>query len=134
MYDKNLSLWRKKAIESLPSLRKEISQAEDAFSIAFALRLALESAYERLPLDEAFVKSIYEYAWWTFNHAPAIQEAFLVSFYGNIVRKDTIRQDMHRWLTPEQFSAVSGEFMYRMDEEDFAAFERDFMAASRKSH
>src|SRR5262249_32454980 len=126
---KRMSLWRRRALEQFPLLHIQISEAKNAYEVAFALRLALESAYEREPWDEAAIRSLYEYAWWCLDHAPVTEDAVLVSFYGNIVRNETVRRDMHRWLPPDQFHVVSGEFQYRLGKEAFAAFEREYKAA-----
>ena len=125
-----MSLWRRKALALFPQLRAEIASADGAAGVAFQLRVAVMEAYHREPLDEEFLASAYDYAWWFLSLSPATEDAALCSFYGGIVRNEATRRDLNRWLTPEQFYVLSGEFEYHLGSQ-FGVFEREFLSGSR---
>lgn len=125
-----MSLWRRMAIQELPELQKQIAGAENAYGAWIELRLQLNSIYEREPLDDSLISRIYGYAAWCLRQPrnDDLRTAVVVCFYEHLPTDRSIRGDVARWLSVEEFMAVRPAFTYHLNEAEVAAFQQEFIA------
>jgi hypothetical protein len=103
-----MSVWRKKAIECLPELRKDFEDPSASIYLVFSeLRSAginfhKENNNERL-------QNIYDFAEWCFRQKDKdLWNAAGVSFYEHLGDYSETRQEMRRWVKPGIYSQIRG--------------------------
>jgi hypothetical protein len=127
-----MSTWKRKAIEFLPELKNVIETHPNPMSLWIELHQQLISHYLLEPRDD-FISRFYQYARWCFFEAknPDLANAVACAFYEHISTDKNLRDDLHRWLSRPDFSALSEAFRHLLQPDEFAEFEKNFLA--RKS-
>ena len=123
-----MSLWRREAIERFPEMRREIARAEGAYFVWLALWQAVFlPAYEQEPPDCETTMRLYEYAAWSLKQPDAsVRMAAEDGFYQRLADDPRTRQDMPRWISPEEFDSLRYAWDY-MTPQNYAALRREFM-------
>jgi hypothetical protein len=129
-----MSAWRRRAIELLPSKKAVVEQAESPMALWIALDLAAERAFAARPVDDQALRPIFAYArhCWA-SPDPDVMTAVVVAFFENIVTKEAVRADLHRWISQAEFDGLRSPFQYHLTPEAFSAFADDFKKRTAKA-
>lgn len=95
-----MSLWRRKAVEMFPELKKDFQVGEkSSYSVFLTLRGLLWDALETN--DEDTITKIFQFAeWCSRQKAENLWNAAGVSFYEHIFDEWKYRQKVIAWLSP----------------------------------
>lgn len=112
----NMSVWKRKAIECLPELRKEFEKPEISIYDVFSeMLVAVIVAHKEK--DDDKLKRIYDFAEWCLNHrGKDIWNAAGVSFYEHLGDNETTLRDFAKWVKPEIYSQIRGLLELRVSE------------------
>jgi hypothetical protein len=116
--------WKTAALAIVPDLAGEIEKAETPYLLWIDLHQAFRGAYNP-PRNDALIGQIYQYAKWCFDQPQGdryqddIKTCVCLCFYQNIPLLPPARDELGKWLAPEDFSAL--EFVLRFHGDD--AFE-----------
>ena len=126
-----LSLWRKKALELLPVLRKTITASPNVMRLWIELQFELDQAYSKGVLDGELVTNIYRYAHWSVYEAGNIDAvtAVCVAFFEHLPRNSKVWKDLPNRLSTDDFMDLKELFRGSVRPEECETFERDFFAA-----
>jgi hypothetical protein len=120
-----MSVWRRRAIESFPELRRELSNRQEItnpYSLWFEL-LALWSDAHRSN-DEEMLKRIYGYAeWCSRQRAEDLWNSVGVCFYERVLDEGRWETVLPR-LSDETIWDVWGLWEYRLSETDMASLRK----------
>jgi hypothetical protein len=117
--------WRQEALRLLPELAEVIREAENPYLLWIALRLVFEDAYSSLPQNYSIIGRIYEFARWCYSQPRGetaeddLLTCVFVCFFEHIADSKEAREDLARWLSPEDFDVLSGVLEATMTECDF---------------
>jgi 16S rRNA A1518/A1519 N6-dimethyltransferase RsmA/KsgA/DIM1 with predicted DNA glycosylase/AP lyase activity len=114
-----MSTWRRKAIELFPDLQKEFEQPRATiYSVFFELLPRVHLAHELG--DEEELRRIYGFAAWCFQQkSKDLWNSAGVVFYEHLVDRRTTRDEIPRWLAPDQFADLKELFAARMEPEKY---------------
>ncbi len=128
-----MSAWRRIAIEMMPALQKTIAAVDNPYGLWIELRFEMNRVYEREPVDDALLASIYGYGSWCLAeaHNAALATAALVCFYEHLPTDPPIRADVGRWLSAEDFNGLRNIFGYHLNEKDVDDFFQEFLAQKK---
>ncbi len=129
-----MSLWRRTAIERLPSLQKEIAAADNPYGVWIELRDEMNRAYGREPVDDDLIAAIYGYGSWCLTGArnADLATAAIVCFYEHLPTDTPIRADVGRWLSVDDFSGMKNVFGYHLNEREVDDFAQEFLAQKKR--
>ncbi len=120
-----METWRSKALELIPELSEEISEAETPMRLWSEIRLRFEEAYHE-PRNEDLIRRIYAYAAWGHEqgerHPTArmdVPTAVATAFYESIPTIPVAREDMPRWFTRQEFLDLKHLFRYLISEDEY---------------
>lgn len=127
--------WKTTALSTIPDLAPEIEEAETPYLLWFALHQAFREAYGQ-PRNDALIGPIYRYAKWCL--AQPRQEAMeadlttcvCLCFYQNIPLLEAARNDLARWLAPEDFATLVEVLRFHSSPEVFEELARPFRTDS----
>lgn len=122
-----MSLWRRKAIEALPELAREIGDAATPMSAWIEIEIAFMSGYASEPINEDLIRRVYAYAYWCLDHGSRATNAeydlptcVAVCFLETLPSRPEIRKDMQRWFTLEEVRGMKDIFTYNATDEEYA--------------
>lgn len=129
-----MSLWRRIAIERLPTLQKNIAAADNAYGLWNELRAEINCAYEREPIDNALIAAIYGYGSWclTETHNADLATAALVCFYEHLPTDPLPHADVGRWLSVDDFHGLKNIFAYHLSKKEVDDFTQEFLAQKKR--
>lgn len=128
-----MSAWRRKALELLPGQRRVIDSAPEPMALWIELHFALERAYHAPVPDDSLIRAIYEYARWCLDTPDKSDDpsgfftAVIVAFFEHLPTDKRVREDLHRWLTKEEFLGLEAPFRYFLEEGEFERIKTDFL-------
>jgi hypothetical protein len=132
-----IDFWREKTAEFLPEFTEQSTSAESPMALWIEISFELEKAYEAKTASEDFVGRIYRFAFWCFNQPQTdsaesdLSTAVAVAFIENIALNSKTAADLHNHLSIEEFDGIGPLFRYHLDENQFAAFRREFVARKK---
>ena len=97
-----MAAWRRKALETFPELRHELSDAREVFSanaLWFELLPLARDAHREENAD--LLHRIYGFAEWCHRQTGELSNAVAVSFYEHLFDERWMRPLVSRWLTAE---------------------------------
>ena len=118
--------WKTAALAMMPDLAEEVARADTPYLLWIDLYEAFRAAYEP-PVDHALIGRVYRYAKWCLDQPRGdrfeddINTCACLCFYQNIPLLPRARDELGRWLTPEDFSTLRMVLRFHSDD---AAFER----------
>jgi len=126
--------WRQAAYEIIPMFRGRIDEAEDVGMLWIDISTELEnSADEPLYLsrtpDEETIASLFRYAsWCLLSGDEKAENAAMVEFYEMLPVVPRIREDLHKYLSTEEFLGLKALFEYHLSKEEHEEFIREFLS------
>lgn len=126
-----MSTWRKKAIECLPSYKKDLESPETSIYTAFHLMLpALKDAH--IANDTVQVENIYGFAAWCFRQkAEDLWNAAGVSFYEHLADDAIVFEQLPRWLGKDIYIEIRGLLERRITADQLNQLDRTFLGKTR---
>jgi hypothetical protein len=127
--------WKATALAMVPDLAPEIEDAETPYLLWFGLHQAFREAYGE-PRNDALIGKIYGYASWCLSQprADAMEEdlttCVCLCFYQNIPLLEVARQDLARWLAPEDFARLVEVLRFHSGPEVFEELARPYRTGS----
>jgi hypothetical protein len=115
-----MTIWQQSALEMWPEYERAIEEAEDPSDLWFPLWdefLAVTYGTR----DETVLRRIYAYAWWSLDHPEEFIEPAVVWFYERLPNITRAREEMHHYLSVEQFNHLKDIWRYGRTEEEYAA-------------
>jgi hypothetical protein len=125
-----MAAWRRKALETFPELRRELSDAQEVYS-AYALWFELLPLARRAHREENadFLHRIYSFAEWCHRQTGQLSNAVAVSFYEHLFDERWMRPLVRPWLTAEIVREIRPLWEARLAPEDM----RDVAELLRRS-
>ena len=129
-----MSAWRRVALETLPEYSSLIDDAESPMALWVELQTKFMFLSEGGNPDENLIGRVFKYARWCFRSGRTERflsdagTAAVCAFYEHLPTNQAIRNDLHRWLSREEFNELSGAFRYRLFEGQFSDFESRFLS------
>ena len=128
----DMEAWKEKALDIFPERQawiEELLEDDREGALWFGLLTEFEAAYEKSPIDEDFIRRVYEYAWWCLD--PALGEdmvsAVVIYFFEQLPTNEAVRRDLPSRMTREEFLGVKELFRYNLTEEEYEAFIKEFL-------
>jgi hypothetical protein len=127
-------MWRRLALEQMPSLHQIISEADGPMMMWIELRLALYLAYDQQPRDEMVISQVYGYARWCFfgSGNPALVTAVAYAFYEHLPQERETRRDLPKRLSIDEFEQLRGVFEYHLGEAGLKELAAEFREAKKR--
>jgi len=110
-----MSAWRKKAMECLPTLKKEFEKPDTSiYDVFMALLPATVVAHSSNDVWQ--LKSSYEFAEWCFTQkAKELWNAAGVCFYEHLGDREETWETMHKWVKPGIYREIRPLLALRLD-------------------
>jgi hypothetical protein len=123
-----MSTWRRIAIAKLPQHRKLIQESESVGMLWVDLWLRFVDAH-RPPVDDASVKSTYEFASWCLGGADNadIASSTICHFYEHLPTEPLVRRELPKHMTREDFLGLTEVFKYHLTAEEHQRFVSGFL-------
>jgi hypothetical protein len=130
-----MEAWKKKAFEMFPERRawiEELLEEDRAGALWFGLLTEFEAAYAKSPIDEDFIRCVYEYAWWSLDdiHCKEVVSAVIIFFFEQLPTNEFVRKDLPNRMTREDFLGVKNLFKYNLTEDEYDAFVKGFLEST----
>lgn len=127
-----MSAWRRVALAKLPEYHRTIEQATSPMALWIELARKFERTYELPGRDDRLITRFYEYARWCLaapNNNPQREPltSVIMAFFEHLPTLPAARNDLHRWLSREEFLNLEPTFCYFLDDAEFNIFKTDFM-------
>lgn len=127
-----MSAWRRKAIETFPELRRELSDMREIYSV-YALW------FELLPLareghredNEDLLRRIYAFGAWCHRQSGDLGNAVAVSFYEHLFDERWMRPLVVPWVTDEIARDVRPLWEARLEADEMREVDELLQRASR---
>jgi len=126
--------WQRQALTTFPELHSQINRTQDGIHGLWAdLFSAVVAAYRATPVNEDFIRRVYEYAAWcvrqpqTSDAETDLSSAIAVGFLQNLPLDQHVFNDLHRWLSVETFEGCKTLFRYHLSEEEYSKLHDDFL-------
>lgn len=119
-----MELWRSKALELLPEIRKEILECDNPMGLWIEVHFAFDEAYEE-PKNDNFIRRVYAFEKWSLDQhdgttaADHLPSCVTVAFWERIPTNPKARADMPRWFSVDAVIANGHFFKYFLSDEDF---------------
>ena len=133
--------WRKKAVQLLPKLQRDILEAESIGMLWTVLWLEFVYAH-RDPSDDARIQAIYEFAAWAVEagdqgpgeRCTAEDWATLtvVHFYEDLPTEPRVVARIHEFMDREEILGFSEVFKYHLDPDEHREFLKTVLTARDK--
>lgn len=130
--------WQSEALKTFPELQNKISPMQGGIHALWAdIFSAMQEAYRATPVNEDFIRRVYEYAAWCVRQPQTgaaetdLPSAMAVGFLENLPLYQQVSGDLHRWLSVETFEGCKTLFRYHLSEEEYAKLHSDFILKKR---
>jgi hypothetical protein len=122
-----MSLWRQKAIDCLPELKKDFEQpATSIYDVFIDLLRATVEAHKKNDFER--LQKIYAFAEWCLRHKEKdLWNSAGVSFYEHLGDYEETRQAMPKWIKPDIYRDIRGLLQTRLREADFLTLDKHFL-------
>ncbi|SRR5260370_39602282 len=123
-----MSAWRKIAIEKLPQHRGLIDRSQSVGMLWVDLWLIFVDAHQP-PLDEATIKSVYEFASWCMAKSgnADIETSTICHFYEDLPTEPFVRRELSKHMTRQDFLGMIEVFKYHLSSDEHDSFVREFL-------
>jgi hypothetical protein len=121
-----MSVWRRKAIECLRELKKELEQPDASIYEVFSyfLSCAVES-HNNKNIEQ--LRKIYDFAEWCLRqNAKDLWNAAGVCFYEHLADNKVTLKEMNKWVSLDTYKKVRELLKLRLDERDFKALDSNY--------
>jgi len=110
-----MSVWRQKAINCLPELKKDFEQpGTSIYDVFLELLPAVVEAHKRKDIDR--LKNIYTFAEWCFRQKEKdLWNSAGVAFYEHLGDYEETRQAMPQWIKLDIYKDIRGLLEARLD-------------------
>lgn len=131
-----MSAWRKSGLELLPEYQQLIEKSDTPMALWVELTSRFSLEYNNLGDD--LIGRFYKYAKWCLSspgHDRYLSDAgtaAAVVFYEHLPLEKEIRNDVHRWLSKEEFLKLERFFLYHQEPEEYEEFKNEFLEKKAK--
>ena len=114
----------------LPEYRQLIEKSENPMALWLELHFRFEDAFAKS--NEDLIGRFFAYAKWSLEtpkqgeYLSDTGTAVAAAFYEHIIKNSRIRDDLHKWVSQSEFSALEGIFQYHLPPVEFQEFKRLF--------
>lgn len=127
-----MSVWRKRAIECLPELRKDFEDPHASIYIVFSDLLSAAVNFHKINNIDRLQK-IYDFAEWCFRQKDKdLWNAAGVSFYEHLGDYAETRQEMRRWVKPDIYSDIRGLLELRLSNEEMKQIDSNYRGTTQR--
>jgi hypothetical protein len=126
--------WQSKALKTFPELQNQITRDQGGLHGLWAdLFSAMVAAYRATPVNDDFIRRLYEYAAWCIRQPQTgdaetdLSNATAVGLLENLPLDQQVFGDLHRWLSVETFEGCKTLFLYHLSEEEYSRLHSDFI-------
>jgi hypothetical protein len=125
-----VSAWRKQALDLLPEHRQLIEKSENPMALWIELHSRFEEAFTRPGND--LIHRFFAYAKWSLEtpgqgeYLSDAATAVAVAFYEHIITNCGVRDNLHKYLSQSEFSALERIFQRHFSPGEFQDFKRLF--------
>lgn len=111
-----MSVWRRKAIECLPNLKREFERQETSiYSVFFEMLPALVEAHKGK--DTLKIARIYDFAEWCFHQKEKdLWNAAGVAFYEHLGDYKETLKEFPQWIKPNLYAEIRGLLEFRLED------------------
>lgn len=116
-----MQAWKQKVLEAWPEFHEALQEAEDRLEFWIMLRTEfIEITYGTR--DEDALRRYYACAWWAVDGSEDEETgcAAVLNFYEDLLDTERVRQEMHHYVTAEQFDRLKEIWRYGRSEEEYA--------------
>lgn len=127
-----MSVWRQKAIECLPELKKELERPDTTiYSVFSELLLATREAHIKNDIDK--LNKFYGFAEWCFSQKNAhdLWNAAGVSFYEHLGDYEETFTSMPKWVKREIYDEIRGLLEYMIEDEKMKKLDNIYSRVKR---
>ena len=123
--------WKSAALTIVPDMAGKIEEAETPYLLWFDLYHAFREAYSH-PVNDGLIGQIYQYAKWCLDQPPGgryeddIKTCVSLCFYQNIPLLPRARDELGKWLAPEDFSTLKEVLRFHCDNDTFERIAAQF--------
>jgi hypothetical protein len=119
-----MSVWRRKAIECLPQLKKEFEHPDNSIYNVFSEMLsALVIAYKEQ--DNEKINRIYSFAEWCLNQKEKdLWNAAGVAFYEHLGDHQETLTELPKWVKPNIYAQIRGLLELRLEKADMKKIDK----------
>jgi hypothetical protein len=123
--------WKTVALAVVPDLTGEIVKAETPYLLWIEFYHAFREAYNT-PRNDALIGQIYQYAKWCLDQPQGeryeddVKTCVCLCFYQNIPLLPPARDELGKWLTPEDFSTLRFVLRFHCDGDTFERIAAQF--------
>ncbi|MEK6284015.1 MAG: hypothetical protein AABN95_27015 [Acidobacteriota bacterium] len=124
--------WRQAAHEFLPMFRDNVVAAESVSMLWVDLWSEVEGFGDE-PLSEDAISSLFRYAsWCLLSDDEECQNAAIVGFYEMLPTNARIRNNLHNYLSVEDFLGLKEIFDYHLSKEEHLRFIEEFLGKANQ--
>jgi hypothetical protein len=119
-----MSVWRRKAIECLPQLKKEFEHPDNSIYNVFSEMLsALVIAYKEQ--DNEKINRIYGFAEWCLNQKEKdLWNAAGVAFYEHLGDHQETLKEFPKWVKPNIYAQIRGLLELRLEKAEMKKIDK----------
>ena len=122
-----MSVWRRKAIECLPELRKEFEHPDMTIYSAFT-EILVATRQAHIKNDISKLKKIYGFAEWCFRQKKKkLWNAAGVSFYEHLGDYNEIYQAIPTWINRDIYHDIKPLLEWRLGKNKFKELDEYYM-------
>jgi hypothetical protein len=127
-----MSMWRRKALELFPNLRRELNDREyTIYVLYFDLLPMVREAHEENDCD--LLRRIYGFAAWCFDQkAKDVWNSAAVAFYEHLFDERKLWSRVIPWLSPKVITECWPLWEFRLSAEELKDIQR--LITARKKH
>ncbi|HLL80515.1 MAG TPA: hypothetical protein VKT25_13500 [Ktedonobacteraceae bacterium] len=119
-----MQTWQQQALAAWPEYHQDIHEAYSPSELWLTLWDTFVAVSYGLR-DEAALRCFYAYAWWSLDHSESTASAAVLHFYERLPDYARIREEMHHYLSIEQFDRIKESWRYGRSNEEYTALLRD---------
>ncbi|HEV8366912.1 MAG TPA: hypothetical protein VGQ39_03085 [Pyrinomonadaceae bacterium] len=124
--------WRQAAYELLPAFRDRVEAAEDVSMFWIELWDCEVEGVENQSLSDAKIASLFRFAsWCLLSDDEKCQGAAIVNFYEMIPTNLSIRQNLTKHLSVDDFIGLQRLFEHNLSKAEHAEFVQEFMTKAK---
>ena len=127
-----MSVWRRKAIECLPELRKDFEDPNESIYLVFSTLHSAAVDFHKAN-NTARLQKIYDFAEWCFRQkGKDLWNAASVSFYEHLGDRPETLLEMRRWVKLDIYAEIRGLLELRISSAALKQLDKDYGVAVRK--
>src|SRR5947207_6886913 len=127
----SIEKWRQAAYEFLPMFRERVENAQDVGMLWIELWDCEVAGIRDEPPNEEAISSLFRYAsWCLLSDDEKCQNSAIVNFYEMLPTNARIRNNLHSYLSVEDFLGLKEIFDYHLSKEEYVKFVEEFLGNS----